>query len=89
MHHPPAVEPPANLAGDPADSDGVANAAHLLRTPLTTIRGRAQLARRRLRASSVPPAEAATIDACLGAIDDAVERLDRSIDEVLHIGEAG
>ncbi len=89
MHYPPAIEQPAGPADDLADSSGAADAAHLLRTPLTTIRGRAQLARRRLRASSVPPAEAATIDDCLGAIDDAVERLDRSINEVLHIGETG
>lgn len=87
MHHPPAIEQPDSAAGNAADAIGAADAAHLLRTPLTTIRGRAQLARRRLRASGVPPAEAATIDACLGAIDDAVERLDRSIDDVLHPGD--
>lgn len=89
MHDPSAIDRPAAAADDPKMDIDAADAAHLLRTPLTTIRGRAQLARRRLRASTVPPAEAATIDDCLGAIDDAVERLDRSIDEVLHTDGAG
>lgn len=89
MHHPPTADHPPGASDDPGAGGTVADAAHLLRTPLTTIRGRAQLARRRLRASTVSPAEAATIDDCLGAIDDAVERLDRSIDEVLHPDGSG
>lgn len=89
MDHPPATDLPADSTGDAPAVFDPADAAHLLRTPLTTIRGRAQLARRRLRASAVPAAEAATIDDCLGAIDAAVERLDRSIDEILHHDDAG
>lgn len=89
MHDPAIAGDPSRIPIDLAVGHTAGEVAHLLRTPLTTIRGRVQLARRRLRDSSASASEAATIDACLGAIDEAVERLDRSIDEVLHPGGVG
>ncbi len=60
-------------------------ASHELKTPITVIRGQAQIASRRLSRQRELPAELATVSTSLGKIDEQTIRLTNLVDDLLDL----
>jgi signal transduction histidine kinase len=84
-HQPLSTPAPAAASGVGGDRDVLRRflqaAAHELRTPVTTLKGTAQLARRRLAKGDVDPAR---LDRALETIDAEADRLSRLINQLLE-----
>jgi signal transduction histidine kinase len=61
-------------------------ASHELKTPMTSIRGEAQLGMRRLTKQAELPAELAPLRTALGRIDQHTHRLQSLVDDLLDLG---